>query len=288
MARIRAALAAATLLLTVPVPAVFASARPSLAGVTTISGTRSASVAVRLTKPATLRDPLLEDAARNDVGVTTAGRFGGFVLVQEGVPALSQIVVVGGRLPEPSGKLHFVYPANGLGAGTWRLPAGNYRLYLVTDGKPTTVRLRLPGLSGTTSLRPAGAASAALTFPAAAIDTDPARVTYAVGADRPVARRTLFFSTLYAGYAAHVDTVYTSCFYFERPTGPAPYAPGCPDPAERHITPISLPPDAGTPARHAVLNSFLPLVEGHYGGGTSFVSATPAETVRYLQLWLAY
>lgn len=290
--RLRSALAAALLACALPVPAALAAspARVALAGTTIVSGTRSAGIPVRLTRPATLRDPLLADGAAGDVVVTTTGRFAAVVLVQERAAELDRIVMIAGRSPDSSRKLTFAYPASGfVGGAAWKLPAGDYRLYLVTDGKPATVRLRLLGLTGTTRLAPRTPVGATTAFPAAAVDTAPARAVYAVGADRKAAAaRTLFFSMFFAAYPAHVDTVYSNCFYFERPLGPAPYLPGCPDPATRHITPISLPPDGGNAARHLLFNSWLPLGQGHYAGGTSLVSATPAGEVQYVQFWLPY
>lgn len=289
MTRVRAAVAAVALLLGLAPAAVSAAGRPSLAGTNVLTATRSASMAVRLARPATIRDPLLADGAANDVVVTTRGRFAAFALVQEGVRERDQLVFVGGNVPG-AGSAAYVYGANGVAGGaSWRLPAGNYTLHVVTDGAHSAViRLRLLGLTGSTRLAPRTANGAAAALPKASVDPDPARLTYVAGAERKVGRRTVFFSVLYAAYAAHVDTLYNSCFYFERPEGPAPYAPGCPDTASRHVTPISLPPDAATPAKHVILSSFLPLRDGHFAAGASFVTVTPATQVRYLQLWLPY
>jgi hypothetical protein len=266
-----------------------APARVALAGTTVISGTRTASIAVRLPRPATIKDPLFADGAAGDLSITTSGRFAGFVLVQERPGAAEQAVVVGGNVPDGAGRLNFVYPASGfIGGAAWRLPAGDYRLYLVTE-RAARLTLRLHGLTGTARLAPKTAARATLLFPEASLDSEPARATYAVGADTKLTgSRALFFSTMYVGYAAHVDTVYSNCFYYGKPSGPSPYLPGCPSPEERVITPVSLPPDGGSAARHLLLNSNLPLEAGAYGAGTSFVSATPADDVDYLQFWLSY
>lgn len=39
-------------------------------------------------------------------------------------------------------------------ARTITLPAGDYRLYLIADGGPVTIRLRLNGLKGVTAVTP--------------------------------------------------------------------------------------------------------------------------------------
>lgn len=264
------------------------AAGPSLAAVTTITAERTASIAVRLPRPATLRDPLFADGAAGDLRISTTGRFGAVVLAQQGVPERQRVIVVGARAPGRPG-LHFTYAVSGLtGGGSFRVPAGDYRLYAVSERGPVTITMRLVGLSGTTRLTADQPARAGVQLPAAALDTTPARVAYAVGQDRRTSGRTMFLSVLSVAYQAHIDTAYVHCFYFARPSGPAPYHPGCPDNTERLITTISLPPDAGAAVRHLVVSSVVPLEGGHYAAGVSLTSVTPAEMPQYAQLWLEY
>lgn len=265
------------------------AARPALAGDTVVTASRNAYVSVQVPRTATLRDPLVLDGAAGDVQVSSPGRQAAFVLVQENASDADRLVVVGGRVPDPKQVLHYTQVASGrVVNGAAVIPAGNYRLYLISDRGPTTVRLRFGGLRGSTRLNAVSRANARFGQPAASLDSTPARATYAVGADMATSGRTLFLGAMYVSYDKHVDTVYSDCFYFERPTSPAPYFPGCPSPEYRSFAPISLPGSALGAARHLLLSSWLPLASGHYGGGVSFVSATPASDVRYGQIWLNY
>jgi hypothetical protein len=126
---------------------------------------------------------------------TTGGRYAGFVLRADGRGARplasglrpGDCATRGCRRPAWSGTFtwDFVYgagaqPGDGPDAGT--LPAGRYHLYLVTDGAPVTVRLRLPGLRGSTSVTGGSPAAVTVQSPAAATYDPPATGTrYSAG-----------------------------------------------------------------------------------------------------------
>lgn len=137
-----------------PAPAVRAL---SLNSSVVLSGNRSASVDVVLTRPVSLPPTYLFDPPAN---VFDANRVGaGFALISLEY-AVYPPSLVGMVAPQGSRVRRLQFPFGDDRAGheileTLRLPAGRYRLYLYTPGGATTVRFRLPGLpSGTSTVVP--------------------------------------------------------------------------------------------------------------------------------------
>jgi hypothetical protein len=140
---------------------------PYLAGTTTVTATTSASMAVRLSKAVTID-------SFADITLNGRGRIYGVVLHQDGGPdkptagKLNHGFCAGAGCTPELGTLgevpFFDPPGAGFGVGT--LPPGNYHLYLLADGAPVQVTLRLAGLTGSLSLAPKLAAKAALGEPA--------------------------------------------------------------------------------------------------------------------------
>lgn len=272
-------------------PAEAAAAPPSLAATTTITGTRAAAVSVRLTRPAVLRDPLTVPGAASDVVVTGGGGgFAGFVLRS----ADGRLVFAGGRLVGPAASRTFVTPVGevGDGSGAWRLPAGTYRLYLLTAGGPTTVRLRLHGLSGSVRLAPASPRAFTLASPAPALavpDPVAAKPVYSVGGTTTVNGSTLSWSFLYHVHDVHTETDYWACTFLGKPTSPAPYAPGCIGGArDNQATHLLYSDEHVGRATHYLMSSNQPLPAGDLGQGVWMATATPATEIGYTHFWLTY
>lgn len=151
---------------------------PAVAGITTLRGDSSATMNVRVPAEAVLdltpveRKGKLEPKAMRVKG----GRsYVGFLLTERSTA--KGMFVVGARLPRNLTDGETVHRAIGYGQPAvedrdtsplpeslapraaptcirCRVPAGDYRLQLITMGKPATVEITFEGLRGSTSLRP--------------------------------------------------------------------------------------------------------------------------------------
>lgn len=142
---------------TAPAPARTAPALPTLAGVTTLSGTHSGYVRVKVPvrSKLNLHYDLTRSSGPNEaIAISGNGRFIGFALVPEDSGRFPSDARVAGTFNRcrsrgcpPSEPLQYT-------KGSSDVPAGIYRLYLVADGAPVTVTFRLDGPSGSTKLTP--------------------------------------------------------------------------------------------------------------------------------------
>jgi hypothetical protein len=157
-----------------------AAALPTLAGTTVIAGSKPARVRVVVPHAARLPTLSTPDFGQGAWSATGGGRFLGFVLRPAGAPVTGDTpTVVGGKLNhcyapacQPAAVTEqridvFSFAANP--AGGFTIPAGTYDLYLLADGAPVKLTLKLAGLSGTTTLRPSGPVAAKIDSPAPAL-----------------------------------------------------------------------------------------------------------------------
>lgn len=163
----RSVVAVAAVVVASSVHAAAAPARATLAGTTVVTGGRTAAMAVRLPRPVAL-DVYADVAVRSPRGRMTA-----LVLKKEGAwnTPMAQAVHYGFcaspacETAFPTDSLNHVWAPGSTDGLKGTLPAGDYRLYLVTDGAPATFTLRLRGLAGSTRLTPRDAARAAVVAP---------------------------------------------------------------------------------------------------------------------------
>jgi hypothetical protein len=266
--------------------------RTALAGATTITGSASGKVPVRLEQPATFTVP--RGGQPGSVQVTGEGRFTGFALVADGTDP-NRVMISGGRVSNglpadhslgDSSMLALTHTdALDLATSSWELPAGDYHLYLIADGSPVTVTLSLAGLSGSTQLSP--------TVPVAADVARPEARYLPQGVQTAGAPGQLRGSGLLLQLAAtlHEPTIqqdFTNCFYRgEQATARATYAPGCP---EATITTSSVVGNLDPTARSLILHtsgSWSDTAET-FGQGYSLVNAGINEHVDYRALWLTF
>ena len=121
-----------------------------LCGETTVVGATAAGIPVELSRDVTLAGEV-GPGAEVEVGVEEVpwAPFVGIALVPD-TPGRSGPGFVAGRVPDAGGTIF--HPTQG-SACPCTLPAGGYRLYLLTD-RQATVTLRLGGLTGSTTLHP--------------------------------------------------------------------------------------------------------------------------------------
>lgn len=143
--------------------------RVTLGEVNVISGDHISGMEVNIPRPVTIEgDPFSND----DVSYSGNGRVVGVVLVEDDPSARRPFQMVSvrwsfcgspGCKPDPYTD-ELTYTSDWRGK-RWRIPAGDYRLYLVADGEDATVTLRLPELEGRTSLRPSYRVGGGITAP---------------------------------------------------------------------------------------------------------------------------
>ena len=245
------------------VPAHGATTTPALAGTTVLSGSRSASMAVRLTRP------VLFDAYA-DVDMQARGRLTGFAIKKDGgwdAPSANAIKTgfcgTPGCVPTwPNDSTATVVTPDSNGfRGT--LPAGNYRLFLLADGAPVRVTLRLPGLPGRIALTPNTPARTVLLAPKPTVaEPASAPLLYAGGSTWNVGPRGgLNFTVIWK----------------EQPVASEPSAVG---PCEY----TGMPPTNAGPAFQAPCSNgrygFPPYVSSNHSDGSA--AATPVGPGRYV------
>jgi hypothetical protein len=272
----RAALAAALALATAPAGAAHAAAPARLAGTTVVTGSRAASMTVVLPRAATVRIATLT-AHSDNVAVTGNGRVAGLDLRREDggptAPHLFAALTNGCYAPRCAAREHIVttfadrFPSSPAGGDLTRytLPAGRYRLVLIADGVPVTVRLRLDGLGGTSTLRPATATGVTWDPLEPNLDAGPAPATVAYSAFAgalPVSDRGGVLFTVFDVRVAAGDVGKRGFCYYPGSAAARTYAAGCPgggsDSGETITGPI--------PQQHTL--RALQMVDGTLAAGT--------------------
>lgn len=294
---------AAAVVAAVVTPAAAAPAKPpTLTGTVTVAGSTTGYVSVVLAKAAVLAAGLGPEAAAA-VRVSGGGAFAGFALkseVHEGP------FIVGGHSPASAPDadnpevLTINYGSGGLG-GDYELPAGKYRLYLITGGKPTTVRLKFRGLSGTSRLQPTTPTRAVVNggpLPATA-PVPGAGVVYAGGYAVNMTTPFVQFFVNKLDTEVHTETVNRSCLYIgHQPGGPMPYGPTCASVTESgpafgdgFVFPVSDENVSGGAyyswggAAFRVREDADEITQD-YGGGFSVTTASIVRATDYSQVWL--
>jgi hypothetical protein len=150
--RILLPLVAACLYMALAAPA--HAAWPALAGTTTIEGSQTGYATVRLDRPLEL--DLFDGIPAQ---VSGGGRFHGAILRRDGgrgEGAFHALLLRGDGMEAYEGDALSIWATDEeyeSERDTKTMPAGLYRLYLIADGRPTSVRLTLP-LPGSTTVTP--------------------------------------------------------------------------------------------------------------------------------------
>jgi hypothetical protein len=250
-----------------------------------ITGEGPGMVRVRIPKPATIADPL--KPGRDDIAVEGRGPLVGFALVEE-TPGWDGISLVGGRLPRRSGLGNFYFSPSGLdnAGATMTLPAGNYRLYLLTGRRSARVSFLLDGLEGRARLSPRTPARYEVATPEARL-VDGATNVYGSGADGTLSGTGLLFDFLWVKHDAHANTQYQFCLYEGGERGPAPYSPGCPALDDEDNVVMGDGVVGAGEYTSFFYGGGMPFAENTYGQGFAMESAAAVEDIGYLGMWLS-
>lgn len=199
-----------------------------LRGVNKFTASSAMSVLVELRRPT---------AVPADLAITYDGdgRVQGYVMIKQGVPVSEAPRLESQTLGQCStrgchSRRHDDIFTSGTNFGR-KLPAGTYRLYLIADHAPVTVKIRLDDVKGTTSTRPSQPYKLAVRTLNPRSDLTPTHNVYSAGDFRPAAHKgaLIGFVGLWLSGPAGTIGAAGDCFYREsnQQQGHS-FAPGCP------------------------------------------------------------
>lgn len=274
---------------------------PALSGTVVISGSTTGYVEVTVPKQAVLPAGLGADAVAA-IRITGGGGFAGFALATNEADGP---LIVGGHAPAsaPTPERPEVLAVN-YGSGEFgndfTIPAGRYRLYLITGGKPTTVTLKLRGLTGKSSFKPTVPTRAVVQGGPLAAATSAEQVggIYSGGHTAQLTTPFLQFYVNKLDAEVHTETAYRPCFFIGRPTGPMPYNPACASVEQQKVNfgqgtlfPVSDENLFG--GAYYTWGGVLARVLGdadeitqEFGGGMAVTTASLIRGTDYSQVWL--
>lgn len=277
-------------------------ARSAMAGTTTISGSKTSAIRVTIPRDATISNPAFKG---KDVAVDGKGRFAGFALIEDGYAELNDagrfdsspddgVALFGGRIggEAPTNEFLFSYGKHHPAVGTDAVvPAGDYMLYLIADGNPISVKIKLHGLPGTTRLRLNQSVDFALKTPAPDLGGNGATQVYSAGATAEIKDNAgLLFMAVSERRTAHVNSTYQFCTHYGRPEPhgfPLAYGPGCPGTNEADIFPVNGTAVAATP--HSALTfSGSVATPREWGQGVTTGTVGLHEEFQFFALWLSF
>lgn len=250
------------------------AAPPTLAGTTVVTGSSTAGMRVRLTRSISL--PL---DRRGQVRISGNGRTVGIVLTRADLaepmrPTYAYVrfgfcTKPGCRAKEThDGPIGF-NPGEG---GRLRLTPGDYQLYVVADGSPVTATISLPGLPGTTRLRPGvrnrfGPRTPTVRSPAGSSNVYGAGDMHEFGGFGGLSLQAIGLNT-----GPWVAGEVGDCVYGTRPpVEQAAFQPRCPGGAGATVVDGVV--TALTIHRQYYFNAYLRVVPGLLGHGAWFVAA---------------
>lgn len=117
-----------------------------ICGTTVLEGSEPSVVSIEVLTTITISESF---GPGQPIEIDGDGEFVGFALVED-APRFNGFRLIAGRLPDGGGSVF-------LGSGVCSpctITPGRYLLYLLADGSPATVTLRIPELTGNVTLRP--------------------------------------------------------------------------------------------------------------------------------------
>jgi hypothetical protein len=208
---------------------------PALAGRTKVVASSTTGMRVTLPRDATIDS---RSGSNPDVSVSGAGRMVGVILTEDNVSEYgrgSLAAIRYGFCDQPGCRaeqtsMQYLYIRGG-GHDDAKLEAGSYLLYVVADGAPVTVSLRLHGLSGSTVLRPKGKVHSELVVPDADNATgSPGDRAFWFGEEFDIKGQSAYlFGILRMELANWINVHWGDCAYSSTPPPrPLAYSPACP------------------------------------------------------------
>lgn len=206
------------------------AAAPTMRGVTAVQASGSAAATVVVPEDVSIALPM---KGRNpDVMVRGGERLAAVALVSAGAgEEFSLISGVIRRCKEPGcddRPTHFTV-ANRLRHGRVAIPAGTYRLFVISDGGNVGATVRLHGLTGHAEIPVDRARDVHVGTPTPHVSTGPAGSVYSAGETTEFAGGGIVFSALWIGGRPGIQTDLGTCIYRGSPPVPdaLAYGPGC-------------------------------------------------------------
>lgn len=274
----------------------------SACGSMTLTGGEAAYLRVFFPEGIVLQNPWI--SGESNFALTGSADFVGFVIVED--VADPPPGWLGGRLPATGGSRLFVERIGTIFESpdpTYEIPAGDYRIYLLTEGAPAELSLTLEGLSGSLALPVRHPVAYDAQLPEEYEETAPAPQLYSAGGtaylDGPgVAYQAAWFDT-----GIHGATQMDACIFEGSPPDPWRSVPGC-----TLISIVSMgnqPPgmvsgegqgDGGLetePAFHFLSADWFPTQSGwdergEWGQALTVEAASTLESIDSLALWLDF
>jgi hypothetical protein len=264
----------------------------ALAGTTRIQGNSPGAIDVTLPADATVATPF---DSSPDLNVSGQGRLVGLVL-----RGADGTTLLGARFPEKDGAQFLMpvpaYPAPG-GNFEWikfyadetTLPAGNYTLYLLADGAPVDITLRLHGLEGCTTVLPTRPAEYKLSFPPPRLLGGAGAVNnvYSAAESNRFADDGLAFQALWIRADMYAAGQYFFCYRPGTPNAEAiDNGPGCLDSENMSFSndrPLHLSSDT-----MLLMEGLAPLAKGDHRIGFWYSTESVVTDLHYATLWLTY
>jgi hypothetical protein len=261
---------------------------PDLKGVSTIVGSRPSVMRVNI--PDRLVLPL-DDAVADLIDIKGEGRATGFVLLSAADSSTGSFSMYGGvvmsgcekaacKAPREERAGSIVYAGRTDKDETQvELPAGPYDLYLIADGAPVRVRLRIPGLGGRATYKPTTEVSKFVTTPDEVVQESSTGATYSAGSRIDVkGREAVVLGLLRLRTAAWTTGAVGHCVYADDPPpSPAAFAPGCPAGSNTLVSDTLVNP---FPLTHMYLHASA-FATGKGGFGVWYVAGGKVDDVAY-------
>ena len=280
----------------VPSAGLAKTAPPEVAGVTRIAGDKTSAMWVTIPREVRFQSGY---GPNPDIQIRGAGRMVGFVLTQVPTDRFDREFVFGGRAAfcstpgcESDDTYQFMGATSASGsdpANSVVLPPGRYVLYLLADGAPASVTLRLHGLDGRTQLRPDAPVDAGVSVPTAETEVvAPEKKAYWFGDSATIdSNAGLFLGALSIDTQRWVEGVYGSCLQRElHGLRPVAFSPACPGGTQtRSVEGYPLSP-IDRKLHHSSVWNVVP--GGSWGLGMNFVGAADVQHVTAMTFHMAY
>jgi hypothetical protein len=284
------------MMLVVPAKATLAAEPVHLKGVNVLEGDATGYVPVRISKQVSVDSAFLPNKS---VTASGTGRLQALVLRRAGAKPTDDALLAAGRFdPGIFCQDECANPVEGIsviggkitisGEGRWQVPAGDYQLYLITDGGPAKVTLRLPELEGEQHLSPTVRTSAQTKVlpPRSAAQVKNLRVF----GDSHRLTNGIIFETHALYYGQHAYSDLWTCWYTGEPTHPLAFYPGCPTEADQEG--LSLWIQYGllhpAPGLTVGVGLFRPSLPAIYGAGGSMTSVSTARSAGWAATWIEF